>query len=187
MTDRTFLHQKFGIRYKNISVYDKQFLNKCFYCGETFECYDHAPPLSMIRDMDGLYHGEYLLIPACNSCNCLLGASSTWNLQERAELLKKKIYKKHNKDIIRGLKWSVEDLKDFNIKSSLFPEVLKTKYTSLIISERLLFRNPIFYVGSNKNKPFLLEDTTVNYSYLRDTHTEEELEALERLFRKYLF
>jgi hypothetical protein len=187
MNDRNVLNKRFGSKYKNLAVCDTKFQDKCFYCGENMDCYDHAPPLAMIRDVDGLYHRHYLLMPSCRSCNSLLGPAETWNLQERAELSKSKIYSKYNKNSIIGDRWSVEDLQKFDKSSSLFLDIVKVKYMSLIVIDRLLFVNPMFYIGGDKHKTYLLNDTTVKYSYLNELYTDEELEELEKLFRKYLY
>ena len=52
--------------------------SKCWYCGDERQCWDHAPPLAVAVDIDlekfRKAGGKLWLVPACLSCNGLLGA-----------------------------------------------------------------------------------------------------------------
>ena len=82
--ERERLQQIFG------HLYSRHFITegyKCFYCGETAQCLDHVPPLSMLDSLPKGYMKKnnipYSLVTSCYQCNAALGDKRFVNVQER--------------------------------------------------------------------------------------------------------
>lgn len=66
-------------------------LATCFYCGHPRETLDHVPPISVVADMGEAAAMKrkirFFLVPACGTCNSLLGARRLALISERVGFL----------------------------------------------------------------------------------------------------
>ena len=96
--ERKRLIKIYGNLYKRVSNIDWE---KCFYCGQPQQCWDHSPPISLIEGINVKMYkskgGEFRLYPACLQCNALLNAYSDTNIYARLEYLALKYKKRLNK------------------------------------------------------------------------------------------
>jgi len=185
--NRSDLVSKYNFLYKTIIPYDKRYHDTCFYCGEVQDVIDHYPALATTEKMYGLYYGDYLLIPSCRSCNSFLSDSYQNNIHDRIKYVKKLIFKKNNRIIINGFKWFPEEIEELE-KGHLMDIVLKMKYKSTVMIDRLTYKPYDFYIKKEKEKILyaISEDVNKDYYYLIES-LEEEKEDLQKLFRENLY
>jgi hypothetical protein len=76
--------------------------HECFYCGDSAETLDHAPPLSWVETQDKkawAKHGvRFVLLPACRHCNSLLGNRPLFRALERAQFIEQALLKRYDKE-----------------------------------------------------------------------------------------
>lgn len=178
--------KRFNHLYKTIIPYQEKYYETCFYCGEKQEVYDHYPSLKSMSDIYGLYRGDCLLIPSCRSCNSFLSDSYQESIDKRVKYLKSRIFKKNNKDIIGGFKWDPDEIKQLS-RGHLLDIVVKLKYKSTVMIERLNYKPYDFYIMvDGERKPYSIDPTiSSSYEYLLDA-IDEQSENLEKVFREYL-
>lgn len=105
--ERKRLMKIYGFLYKRYSNCD---WDKCIYCGEVKECWDHCPPISIVDDINIKKYkkngGEFNLFPSCNKCNQYLSNYASSDLYDRFEYLLDKYKKKYKK----LPKWNDEEI-----------------------------------------------------------------------------
>lgn len=184
--DRDRNKAKYNNMYKTIIPFQEKYYDTCFYCGERQDVYDHYPSLKSMESIYGIFRGDCLLIPSCRSCNSFLSDTYHDSIDERIEDLKKRIYKKENKSIINGFKWTPEEIDELS-RGHLLDMVVKLKYKSTVMIERLNYKPYDFYIMvEGRKKKYIIDPMVANkYSYLVDA-IDDHSENLEKVFRKYL-
>ena len=92
---------------------------RCYYCGDVATVTEHVIPRSILRQyahlsLDELRQvtvGRKLVVPACKECNYLLGDSMQETINERKNLVKKKLAKRYKK-LLRMPNWTREELEE---------------------------------------------------------------------------
>ena len=108
--ERARLQEIYGGLYKRHFITEGY---KCFYCGETAQCLDHSPPLTVLEGLPRGYLKRneipYALLPCCYECNAALGGKSFLTVFERLIYLESyyDAYFKKQKG-----KWNDEELKE---------------------------------------------------------------------------
>ena len=97
-------------------LYKRHFITegyKCFYCGETAQCLDHTPALSVLEGLPKGYMKRnkipYALLPCCFECNAALGNKSFLTAFERLMYLEsyyEAFFKKQQR------KWDNEEIEE---------------------------------------------------------------------------
>ena len=93
-------------------------IQPCYYCGLAATIKDHVIPKFILKGMERsgntkayakLLERRILLVPCCDECNLLLGASYQRTLEDRKKQLKSKLRKKY-KMLLKAPDWSDEEL-----------------------------------------------------------------------------
>jgi len=100
----------------------------CIYCGDEGEITtDHVPAISLaaLVDMD-----DRLLVPSCRPCNLMI-SNDGLDIQERAEILYKRLKRKYKK-ILSIPDWDEDELKDlgYNLRMKITKDVIVKTHIS---------------------------------------------------------
>jgi len=102
----------------------------CIYCGQPADTLDHVPPLNRIDDYEslGLAQEQYVLAPACRSCNSTAKDNLEDGILQRIEAVKDRIAKNLRKYLQR-VEWDEEELAELgpNILSAVKANNIKTE------------------------------------------------------------
>lgn len=93
--------------------YEKDDVNygKCTYCGGNPECREHVIPVSYMSIFRSYDPEKNWIVPACNECNSLAGASVVFSIPEKAKLVLGKFKKRYSK-FINQPEWTQEELNE---------------------------------------------------------------------------
>ena len=107
--ERKWLLKVYNHLYKRSTIHE---LDRCAYCGYPRECYDHVPPLSLLKNADieaEIESGtKFILYPSCQQCNLTLSNINYLNYKERAEYL----IDRYNKKLNKIETWTQKDIDD---------------------------------------------------------------------------
>lgn len=136
--ERKRLMKLYGFLYRRITGFE---WDKCIYCNEGMECFDHVPPLSICEEIDVIEYkkngGRFVLLPSCKKCNSYLYDYSDSDFVNRIDFL----VRKYNKVLkrIQNTEWTKEELDELGytlktlIKSRIAKkEIIQNKITNLI-------------------------------------------------------
>lgn len=136
MNNRKLQIKLYGHLYKRV---DNINWEKCVYCDESMEVYDHCPPIAIVENLNVKEYkkrgNKFRLYPSCSQCNRLLGAYPSTDIYERLDYLIKKYEKRLDKIEV----WSESELEEMgyamrnhilNNQSSF--ELLNNKVTALV-------------------------------------------------------
>jgi len=119
---------------------------KCYYCGDLADTKDHVPPVSAAYSFGADYFTEkkipLLKVPACRSCNLLLGSLPYWTLGSRVKYLYERIQKKYHK-ILASEEWDDEELEELGYNLKNYIETHQNFHSWL--ERRLEFMEDCFY------------------------------------------
>jgi hypothetical protein len=121
----------------------------CFYCGEPAETIDHVVPQSMIQDLrilddeavaTALIHRNRVMeVDCCSDCNSRLGSTYSRNLDERRELLKGLLRRKHQR-LLGMPEWTDSELGRLGPTLQRF--ILARLAEQAKVRRRLAYRGP---------------------------------------------
>lgn len=85
--------------------------NDCVYCGEPAEVRDHALPVAYTRAVSPAEAERAMMVtvPACFSCNAILGARVFDSLSARAQYVGEYLARKHRR-LLDGPVWSADEI-----------------------------------------------------------------------------
>lgn len=72
----------------------------CIYCGDTATCRDHVPPKKWLRlfaRFNTYVTKDRVVVPACTSCNAMLGGLPLFTIQERRAHVRTRLWQKFRK------------------------------------------------------------------------------------------
>ena len=102
----------------------------CIYCGQPADTLDHVPPLNRIDDYEamGLLKEQYILAPACRSCNSTASDKLEDGILQRIEAVKDRISINLRK-YLRRVEWDDEELAELgpNLLSAVKANHIKTE------------------------------------------------------------
>lgn len=83
---RITLEKVYHHRYRRVSNLD---YSVCFYCGCASGAEDHVPPLATVDRFgtDALAEVDFVLVPACHTCNSMLSDKPIMSIKNRAAVL----------------------------------------------------------------------------------------------------
>jgi len=113
---------------------------KCYYCGDSANCMDHCPPLSLVFKVgtqEMIDSGSKLFkIASCNECNLLLGNRDLRTPMERVMYLYGAIQRKHSKALELPY-WDDDEYAELDI--SLTSVIDNTRLVKSWVNRRLEF------------------------------------------------
>ena len=102
----------------------------CIYCGQPADTVDHVPPLNRIDDYEslGLLQEQYILAPACRSCNSIANDKLEDGILQRIEVVKDRLAKNLRK-YLKRVEWDEEELEELgpNLLSAVKANHIKTE------------------------------------------------------------
>lgn len=94
-------------------------LVRCFYCGENADTIDHVVPRSVLRTLaligearitaELVHRNRVMEVDCCRDCNSRLSATYSANLEERRDLLKKRLRQKY-RNLLEMPDWEDREL-----------------------------------------------------------------------------
>ena len=110
----------------------------CVYCGDFSDTLDHLPPISSVPFVENLkdLHGEFWLLPACRDCNSALSNFRITSVENRQDIVAKRIERKYAK-LFRMPDWDEDELKQ--LKGTMRKQVTASMKLKRIHATRLAF------------------------------------------------
>jgi 5-methylcytosine-specific restriction endonuclease McrA len=102
----------------------------CVYCGQPADTLDHVPPLNRIDDYEslGLLREQYVLVPACRSCNATASDKLEDGILQRIEAVKDRLSVRLRR-YLKRVEWDDEELAELgpNLLSAVKANHIKTE------------------------------------------------------------
>lgn len=111
----------------------------CYYCGALATSEDHTIPVAMLNNiglMPSLERPEIDIVPACQSCNSMLGDRYFPSMRDRTEFVKIRLVQRHA-ELIRAPFWSDDELD--SLRGGMKANVQRKQWQRDEIVERILY------------------------------------------------
>lgn len=128
-----------GLAFTRLDPFEWGSRPSCYYCGALATSEDHTTPVAMLENiglMSSLERPEPQIVPACQSCNSMLGDRYFPTITERVDFVKLRLVQKHA-ELLRAPFWSDEEMD--KLKGGLKGKVQRKQWQRDEVVERILF------------------------------------------------